>query len=106
MSSTRSPERCSSIASCIRRCAIPRIMGSCRTPSRPTGSDRRAGGCPLAVHSGSVVRSRPIAVLFLEDEHGGDEKLLTVPVDTTFPYYSDVGEAEGLPDIVRPHAGH
>ena len=42
---------------------------------------------------GCVVRVRPIAVLKLEDEHGGDEKLLTVPVDTTFPYYAkDVEE--------------
>src|SRR6185503_9144309 len=41
---------------------------------------------------GSVVRTRPIGVLFLEDEHGGDEKLITVPVDSTFPYYTDVGE--------------
>src|SRR6476469_2894153 len=32
--------------------------------------------------AGSVVRARAIAVLFLEDAHGGDEKLLTVPVDS------------------------
>ena len=36
---------------------------------------------------GCVVRARPIGVLHLEDEHGGDEKLICVPVDTTFPYY-------------------
>src|SRR3546814_20057924 len=50
---------------------------------------------------GSVVRVRPIAVLWLEDEAGGDEKLLTVPVDTTFPYYQDVSEADDLPAIVK-----
>jgi inorganic pyrophosphatase len=55
---------------------------------------------------GSVVRARPIAVLFLEDEHGGDEKLLTVPVDSTFPYYSRVDEAGDLPDIVRLQVEH
>ena len=55
---------------------------------------------------GSVVRSRPIAVLFLEDEHGGDEKLLTVPVDTTFPYYTRVGGHEDLPEIVRQQVEH
>src|SRR5690606_1470472 len=37
---------------------------------------------------GCVVRARPIGVLHLEDEHGGDEKLICVPIDTTFPYYS------------------
>ena len=55
---------------------------------------------------GSVVRARPIAVLFLEDEHGGDEKLLTVPLDSTFPYYSQVGGAEDLPEIVRQQVEH
>ena len=44
--------------------------------------------------AGCVVRARPIGVLNLEDEHGGDEKLVCVPVDSTFPYYSDVGETQ------------
>jgi inorganic pyrophosphatase len=55
---------------------------------------------------GSVVRARPIAVLFLEDEHGGDEKLLTVPVDSTFPYYSAVASHADLPDIVSQQVEH
>ena len=49
---------------------------------------------------------RPIAVLKLEDEAGGDEKLLTVPVDATFPYYADVDEKEHLPDIVMQQIEH
>jgi inorganic pyrophosphatase len=55
---------------------------------------------------GCVVRCRPIAVLNLEDEHGGDEKLLCVPDDKTFPYYSDVTEKEHLPDIVAAQIEH
>jgi len=55
---------------------------------------------------GSVVRARPIAVLFLEDEHGGDEKLLTVPVDSTFPYYAGVTIHADLPDIVSQQVEH
>jgi inorganic pyrophosphatase len=55
---------------------------------------------------GSVVRARPIAVLFLEDEHGGDEKLLTVPVDATFPYYSKVTSQSDLPEIVSQQVEH
>lgn len=55
---------------------------------------------------GCVVRARPIAVLLLEDEAGMDEKLLTVPVDTTFPYYSRIGEKDDLPDIVRQQVEH
>ncbi len=55
---------------------------------------------------GCVVRVRPIGVLLLEDEAGGDEKLLTVPVDTTFPYYGDVQEADQLPEIVLKQIEH
>ena len=55
---------------------------------------------------GSVVRARPIAVLNLEDEHGGDEKLVCVPVDSTFPYYSDVKEKEDIPEIVLQQIEH
>ena len=55
---------------------------------------------------GCVVRARPIGVLNLEDEHGGDEKLICVPVDTTFPYYTDVGERQDLPSIVLQQIEH
>jgi inorganic pyrophosphatase len=55
---------------------------------------------------GCVVRVRPIAVLKLEDEAGGDEKLLTVPVDATFPYYTNVGEKEHLPEILMQQIEH
>jgi inorganic pyrophosphatase len=55
---------------------------------------------------GSVVRARPIAVLHLEDEHGGDEKLVCVPDDKTFPYYSGVSEKGDLPDIVLAQIEH
>ena len=45
-------------------------------------------------------------MLNLEDEHGGDEKLICVPVDTTFPYYSHVGEKDDLPEIVFQQIEH
>jgi inorganic pyrophosphatase len=55
---------------------------------------------------GSVVRVRPIAVLRLEDEAGGDEKLITVPDNKTFPYYNEVGEKGDLPEIVMQQIEH
>jgi inorganic pyrophosphatase len=55
---------------------------------------------------GCVVRARPIAVLFLEDEAGGDEKLLAVPEVKTSPYYQDVSEGEPLPPIVLDQIAH
>jgi inorganic pyrophosphatase len=50
--------------------------------------------------------ARPIGVLHLEDEHGGDEKLICVPLDSTFPYYTDVGERHDLPSIVFQQIEH
>jgi len=55
---------------------------------------------------GSVVRARPIAVLLLEDEAGGDEKILAVPDHSTFPYYEKVEEADDLPSIVMQQIEH
>ncbi|MCA1653101.1 MAG: inorganic diphosphatase [Sphingomicrobium sp.] len=59
-----------------------------------------------ALMPGSVIRCRPIAVLFLEDEAGGDEKLLAVPEVKTTPYYADVREGSDLPGIVLQQIEH
>ena len=59
-----------------------------------------------ALMPGSVIRCRPIAVLFLEDEAGGDEKLLAVPEVKTTPYYADVMEGTDLPGIVLRQIEH
>jgi len=40
---------------------------------------------PLVV--GVVVRCRPLGVLKMSDEAGGDEKLLAVPIDKVLPWY-------------------
>ena len=45
-------------------------------------------------------------MLQLDDEHGGDEKLICVPDDKTFPYYSNATEREHLPDIVFQQIEH
>src|SRR3546814_7384990 len=42
--------------------------------------------------AGAVVKCRPIGVLLMEDDAGGDEKLLCVPVNKTFPYYAERSE--------------
>ena len=55
---------------------------------------------------GAVINCRPIGVLVMEDEAGGDEKVLGVPVDTTFPYYQNVEEADDLPEIVMKQIEH
>ena len=55
---------------------------------------------------GAVVSARPIAVLNLEDEAGGDEKIVCVPSDSVFPYYSNVIEKDDLPGIVMEQIEH
>ena len=54
----------------------------------------------------SVVRARPVGVLFLEDEAGGDEKLLAVPETKTSPYYANIQEATDFPAIVLQQMEH
>jgi len=56
--------------------------------------------------AGAVIRVRPIGVLLMDDDKGGDEKLICVPVDSTFPYYSDIGEQKDLPSIVLQQIEH
>ncbi|HST36884.1 MAG TPA: inorganic diphosphatase [Allosphingosinicella sp.] len=55
---------------------------------------------------GCVIRVRPVGVLLMEDDKGGDEKLITVPVDSTFPYYADVDDLSDLPPIVTQQIEH
>ena len=62
--------------------------------------------CRAAVVPGAVIRSRPIGVLMLEDEHGSDEKIIAVPVDALHPYYPDVREPDDLPPILREQIAH
>jgi inorganic pyrophosphatase len=42
---------------------------------------------PFALQPGVVVRCRPLGVLDMEDEAGGDQKLLAVPIDKILPWY-------------------
>ena len=42
---------------------------------------------PFPLQPGVVVRCRPLGVLKMEDEAGGDSKLLAVPVDKILPWY-------------------
>ena len=43
---------------------------------------------PFALNPGVVVRCRPLGVLKMEDEAGGDSKLLAVPVEKCLPWYA------------------
>jgi inorganic pyrophosphatase len=55
---------------------------------------------------GTVIAARPVGVLYLEDEAGGDEKILAVPITSVSPYYKDVAEYTDLPPIVVEQIEH
>jgi inorganic pyrophosphatase len=54
---------------------------------------------PLPLIPGSVIRCRPVGVLKMSDEAGGDEKILAVPVDKVFAGYKHISDI----DKVSPH---
>ena len=51
---------------------------------------------PFPLQPGVVVRCRPIGVLKMEDEAGGDAKLLAVPIDRILSIYSQWKKPEDL----------
>jgi inorganic pyrophosphatase len=61
-------------------------------------------GVPLM--PGCVVRVRPVGVLMMEDDKGGDEKLLCVPLDKLHPYYEGITSYTELPTIVTEQVEH
>src|SRR5699024_5894350 len=52
---------------------------------------------PLPVQVGAVIRSRAIGVLQMDDEAGGDAKVLAVPGDKLYPPYRTIRSPEDLP---------
>lgn len=55
---------------------------------------------------GAVVRCRPIGVLFMEDEHGQDEKILVVPDHKLTAMYDDIIDIGDLPVIQVERVKH
>jgi inorganic pyrophosphatase len=54
---------------------------------------------PFPLLPGVVVTCRPIGVLKMEDEAGGDSKLLAVPIDKILPIYSHWQKPEDLNEM-------
>ena len=61
---------------------------------------------PFPVVVGSVLRSRPIGVLLMEDESGKDEKILAVPHSKLHPLYDSVKNHTDLPAIQLQQIEH
>jgi len=51
---------------------------------------------PYPITVGAVIRCRPVGVLKMEDEAGGDSKLIAVPIDKVLPIYKHWNKPEDL----------
>jgi inorganic pyrophosphatase len=55
---------------------------------------------------GSVISVRPVGVLKMDDEAGGDEKIIAVPAPKLSRRYEDVHNYTDLPEITRQQIQH
>jgi inorganic pyrophosphatase len=60
----------------------------------------------VPVMATAIIRCRPVGVLMMEDEHGPDEKIISVPVDKLNPYYSNVANYTDFPSMLREQIAH
>ena len=59
-----------------------------------------------AIFPGAVINCRPIGVLVMEDDGGGDEKIIAVPSTKLTQRYDKVQTVADLPDITLNHIEH
>lgn len=55
---------------------------------------------PNPIIPGSVIRSRPIGVMLMEDESGNDEKILCVPHSKLTKLYDQIKSYKDLPELL------
>jgi inorganic pyrophosphatase len=55
---------------------------------------------------GAVVACRPVGVLIMQDEAGGDEKIIAVPTPKLTRRYESVHDYTDLPEITRQQIQH
>src|SRR5436305_1401230 len=61
---------------------------------------------PRAIVPGAVMSVRPVGVLLMEDEAGGDEKIIAVPSSKLTKRYEKVRTYSDLPDITLQQIQH
>lgn len=62
--------------------------------------------CPYPVSPGVVIRSRPIGVMYMEDEAGPDAKIIAVPNDKLSAVYRKVKSCGDLPEVLVAQISH
>lgn len=58
------------------------------------------------VYPGSVIRTRPIGMLIMEDEAGKDEKIIAVPVNKLDSSFEKIKDISDVPQITRDKIKH
>ena len=61
---------------------------------------------PYPVIPGSIIRCRAVGMLDMDDEAGGDEKLVAVPHEKLSTQYGNVQDVEDLPQLLRDQIQH
>ena len=61
---------------------------------------------PYSLAPGCVIRSRPVAVLNMKDEAGGDAKIVAVPHSKLTPSYDHIQDLEQIPELLRQQIEH
>ncbi|TVP91584.1 MAG: inorganic diphosphatase [Pseudomonadaceae bacterium] len=61
---------------------------------------------PHPVAPGAVIRARPVGVLHMTDDGGGDAKLIAVPHDKLSVLYRDIKEHTDLPELLIQQIQH
>src|SRR4029077_8621837 len=61
---------------------------------------------PVPLITGVVVRCRPIGMLKMDDEAGGDSKILAVPIDKLSSLYRAIQSSRDLPEITTRQIAH
>ena len=61
---------------------------------------------PVPLITGVVVRCRPIGMLRMDDEAGGDAKILAVPIDKLSSLYRAIESPRDLPEIQLSQIAH
>ncbi len=60
--------------------------------------------CPVS--AGSVIKSRPVGMLEMEDEAGIDTKIIAVPIEKVDPFYSHISDVNDFGEPVLKRIKH
>ena len=61
---------------------------------------------PFPLLPGVVVPCRPLGILKMEDEAGGDSKLIAVPTEKILPHYKHIQKMEDLGELLLKQVQH